>query len=93
MLLSSRLLAASRTAGALRPAVKHAFSSPLAVTSSSPRRFVGAKAESSESKDSPASNPSTPPPPRTRPGAQAPLKVEIFMRKRFESLEMQIQCT
>ena len=77
-MLSSRLLAASRTAGGLRPAaVKHAFS-PL--VTSSPRRFVSAKAES-ESKDSPsaASNPSsTPPAPRTRPGAQAPLKVSFI---------------
>ena len=84
MLLSSRLLAASRAAVGLRPAaaaMKHASFGPL-VTSSSPRRFVGAKAES-ESKDSAATAASNPPPTpvaRTRPGAQAPLKVNFSLR-------------
>ena len=61
--------------------MKHASFGPL-VASSSPRRFVGAKAES-ESKDSAATAASNPPPTpvaRTRPGAQAPLKVNFSLR-------------
>lgn len=83
-MLSSPLLAASRASGLrfIRPVhpQKHAFFNPLV---SSSRRFVGVKAESSESKEGDSSSPaisnrsSLRVAPRTRPGAQAPMKVTI----------------